>query len=245
MHPLQIQALVYEVEVANLIELAHQVLVVENMSSRVVTAGPLVRDFVVRSDVIRGETDVEHIVRLKGDRLDVLDIATEDGGDAVHPAVGDVEARIVTRPVLENLGRVAVDEGTPGFSSKARVISARRPRRGMSSWSSSTRRAPRDSAQARCFAAPTPLMESSMRIRSRGSSRAGRQRAPEFRRTTHSQSSNVCDSRLLKHSSRNRGWWVTVKTLTRGGGFIAMSDAKMSYKKSTARVGVVPMVPAR
>ena len=114
MHPLQIQALVYEVEVANLIQLAHQVLVVENMSSRVVTADPLVRDFVVRSDVIRGEPDVGHVVRRRGHRLDVLDVAPVDGGVAVHPAVGDVEARIVTRPVLENLGRVAVDEGNPG-----------------------------------------------------------------------------------------------------------------------------------
>ena len=108
------KGLVDEVEVANRVELAHQVLVVENMSSRVVTAGALVGALVVRSDVIRGEPDVGHIVRRRGHCFDVLDVAPVDGGVAVHPAIRDVEARIVTRPVLENLGRVAVDERNPG-----------------------------------------------------------------------------------------------------------------------------------
>src|SRR5689334_9954266 len=93
----------------------------------------------------------------------------------------------------------------------------------MSSWSSSTSTAPRASAQARCLAAPTPLIESSTTIRSRASSRAGRQRAPELSSTTHSQSSQVCATRLSKHSSRNRGWCVTVKTLTRGPLLIGVS----------------------
>ncbi|HTU08420.1 MAG TPA: hypothetical protein VMG13_22935 [Trebonia sp.] len=85
-HPLQVQAVVDQVEVAEAVELAHQVLVIEHRARLVVPARLLVGGPGEGADVVGGEPDVGDVMRGRRERHRVLHVSPVDHGLPVDPA---------------------------------------------------------------------------------------------------------------------------------------------------------------